>query len=77
MNEASEESMLIELFRSLGASPEQSLRMASQTLKRVGQLAEESGASREDAMARMLRLIVAGRAGELPDGIELGGDRKT
>jgi hypothetical protein len=40
--------------------------MAAQLAKRATQLAAERGEAREVAMARLLELVVRGRAGEAP-----------
>lgn len=50
----------------LGAPPVQAATMAAQLLKRAEQHAKERGATREAALARLLDLLVKGRAGEVP-----------
>lgn len=57
---------LTQLCENLGASRAQALTMAAQLAKRATQLAAERGEAREVAMARLLELVVRGRAGEAP-----------
>lgn len=57
---------LTKLCRGLGASPEQADAMARQLSKRADQLVAERGQTREAAMEYLLRLLVQGRAGEVP-----------
>ena len=54
------------LCRGLGATPEQADVMAKQLLKRADQLVAERGQTREEAMAYLLRLVVEGRHGGVP-----------
>ena len=61
--------MLRKLFEGMGSGPQQAERLASQTLKRVDQLAIQRGFSREEAMQRMLRIIASGRSGSVPEGL--------
>ncbi len=61
-----EEAQLAQLCERLGAPRTQAQAMAAQLLKRATQLAAERGTSREDALARLLELVVKGRAGEVP-----------
>ncbi|HWA24210.1 MAG TPA: hypothetical protein VG734_00950, partial [Lacunisphaera sp.] len=56
------------LCERLGASREQASTMASQLVKRAGQLAAERKIPREQAMAQLLQILVAGRQGNLPPG---------
>lgn len=51
----------------LGATPEQASIMATQLLKRAGQLASERGITREAALKGLLDVVVKGRAGEVPE----------
>jgi hypothetical protein len=51
----------------LGATPEQASIMATQLLKRAGQLAAERGITREAALKGLLDVVVKGRAGEVPE----------
>lgn len=62
----SELESLARLCERLGASPEQAAVMAAQLLRRADQLAVERGGTREAALARLLDLLVRGRAGEVP-----------
>ena len=57
---------LAELCGKLGASPEQAATMAQQLMKRADQLAGERGQPREEVMAYLLRLVVQGRSGDVP-----------
>lgn len=59
---------LIRLCKRLGASPAQAQVMAAQLLKRAEQHAVERGVTREAALARLLEMVVKGRAGEVPAG---------
>lgn len=52
----------------LGAAPVQAQTMAAQLLKRAGQLATERGTTREAELARLLDLVMKGRAGVVPEG---------
>ena len=58
---------LTALCRQLGAPSEQADAMARQLLKRADQLMVERGQTREDAMAYLLKLLVQGRSGEVPE----------
>lgn len=53
-------------FERLGAPHAQAATMATQLLKRADQLARERGITREAALARLLDVVVKGRAGEVP-----------
>jgi len=55
--------MLKRMCANLGAPEDQAEVMASQLLKRAGQLAKERGSSREDELGYLLDLIVAGLEG--------------
>ena len=61
-----EQEQLAQLCQRLGAPPAQAIVMASQLLKRAEQLAAERGTTREAALARLLDMLVKGRAGEVP-----------
>ena len=63
---ASELEQLTRLCEQLGAPPAQAATMAAQLLKRAAQLAVERGVTREAALARLLELLVQGRAGNVP-----------
>ena len=63
MNETDQ---LTAAFERLGAPPAQAATMAAQLLKRAEQLARERGLTRAEALARLLELVVKGRAGEVP-----------
>lgn len=52
-------------FERLGAPHAQAATMAAQLLKRADQLARERGITREAALARLLDVVVKGRAGEV------------
>jgi len=58
---------LTDLCRQLGAPPEQAGAMARQLIKRTDQLVIERGQTREAAMAYLLKLLVQGRSGEVPE----------
>jgi len=62
----SEQEQLAQLCERLGSPPAQAAVMAAQLLKRADQLAVERGQPREETLARLLRLLVQGRAGETP-----------
>lgn len=51
------------LFEQLGASEERARIMASQLLKRAGQIAEEEGISSVEATERLLRKVFEARQG--------------
>jgi len=55
------------LCRKLGASLEQAEAMARQLMKRADQLVEQRNQTREQAMEYLLRLLVQGRSGEVPE----------
>jgi hypothetical protein len=57
---------LTEACLRLGAPRAQAEVMAAQLLKRAGQLAVERGITREAALAHLLKLVVQGRAGQVP-----------
>ena len=57
---------LAQLCERLGAPTAQAAAMAAQLSKRATQLAAERGLTREAALARLLELVVKGRAGEVP-----------
>ena len=57
---------LTQLCERLGAPRAQAATMAAQLLKRAEQHAAERGVTREAALARLLDLVVKGRAGEVP-----------
>jgi hypothetical protein len=57
---------LTRLCSSLGATPEQAAAMARRLIKRADQLVAGRGQTREEVMAYLLRLVVQGRAGEVP-----------
>jgi hypothetical protein len=61
-----EQEQLIALCERLGAPRAQAEIMAAQLLKRAEQQAAERGITREAALARLLELLVKGRAGEVP-----------
>ena len=57
---------LTEVCVRLGAPATQAPTMAAQLLKRAGQLAAERGTTRETELARLMQLVVQGRAGTVP-----------
>ena len=57
---------LTEVCTRLGAPPAQARTMAAQLLKRAEQLAVERGTARETELARLLNLVMQGRAGVVP-----------
>ncbi len=61
-----EQEKLTRLCERLGAPRAQAATMAAQMLKRAEQLAAARGTTRETELARLLDLVVKGRAGELP-----------
>lgn len=61
-----EEEQVTRLCEQLGAPRPQAATMAAQLLKRATQQAAERGVTREAALARLLDLLVKGRAGEVP-----------
>ena len=63
-----EHEQLAQLCERLGASRPQAETMAAQLLKRAGQLAAERGTTREAELAKLLEIVVKGRAGEVPPG---------
>jgi hypothetical protein len=62
----SEIEQLTQLCQRLGAPRAQAETMAAQLLKRATQQAVERGVTREAALARLLELVVKGRAGDVP-----------
>jgi hypothetical protein len=65
-----EQEQLTLLCQRLGSPPAQAATMAAQLLKRAVQLAEERHTTRETELARLLELVVRGRAGEVPEGFK-------
>ena len=61
-----EHAQLTQLCERLGAPHPQAEAMAAQLLKRAEQLAIERARPREEMLAHLLRLLVKGRAGEVP-----------
>jgi hypothetical protein len=57
---------LAQLCERLGAPRAQAATMAAQLSKRAGQLAQERGTSREEALRGLLEVVIKGRAGEVP-----------
>ncbi len=58
---------LTQVCTRLGAPPVQAQTMAAQLLKRAGQLAAGRGTTREAELARLLEIVVQGRAGVVPE----------
>lgn len=65
-----EHEQLLQLCERMGAPHAQAETMARQLSKRADQLVETRGLSRVDAMAYLLQLLIKGRNGEGPDGVE-------
>ncbi len=63
-----EQEQLAKLCERLGAPPGQAAVMAAQLLKRAEQIALERGIPREQALEKLLELVVRGHAGEVPEG---------
>ena len=63
----SEQEQLTQLCEKLGAPAAQAAVMAAQLLKRADQLAAERGRPREETLGHLLRLLVQGRSGEVPE----------
>jgi len=57
---------LTALCSRLGAAPAQAAIMAAQLQKRAAQLATERGTTPEGELRRLLELMTAGRAGNVP-----------
>ena len=64
---AAELAALTRLCTQLGSPPAQAAVMAAQLLKRADQLAADRGRPREEMLDRLLRLMVQGRTGEVPE----------
>jgi hypothetical protein len=62
----SELEQLAALCQRLGAPPVQAMTMATQLLKRAGQIAAERGITPEAALKGLIEVMVKGRAGEVP-----------
>jgi hypothetical protein len=62
----SELEQLTQLCERLGAPRAQAEMMAAQLLKRAEQIAASRGGTREEALKRLLDLMVQGRAGKVP-----------
>ena len=58
---------LAQVCTRLGAPPAQAQTMAAQLLKRASQLSAERGTTRESELARLLDIVVQGRAGSVPE----------
>ena len=71
----SELEQLAQVCARLGAPPAQAQTMAAQLLKRAGQLAAERGTTGEAELARLLDLVVQGRAGIVPENFKPPGPR--
>jgi hypothetical protein len=61
-----EQEQLTRLCERLGAPHAQAATMAAQLLKRAAQLAAARGTTRATELARLLALVIKGRAGEVP-----------
>lgn len=57
---------LAQVCARLGAPPAQAQTMAAQLLKRAGQLATERNTTPATELARLLEIVVQGRAGSVP-----------
>ena len=64
----SEREQLSEVCVRLGATRAQAETMAGQLLKRAEQLAGDRGSTREAELARLLQIVIQGRAGEVSPG---------
>ena len=58
-----EQQQLEELCQRLGADAEQATVMAKQLIKRSGQIADERGIERTEAMRELIELLIKGRNG--------------
>ena len=66
-----EREQLIQLCTKPGApTPARAATMADQLLKRCGQIAEQRGISRVEAMTYLLQLVTKGAQREAPPGFE-------
>jgi hypothetical protein len=57
---------LTQLCEQLGAPRAQAETMAAQLLKRAEQIVATRGGTREEALKRLLDMVVQGRAGKVP-----------
>jgi hypothetical protein len=55
------------LCTKLGATPVQAKTMARQLIKRADQISAERGLPREEAINQLLRILVQGRQGTVPE----------
>lgn len=65
MNENNEISDIAGIFLSLGAEKKQALRMATQLLKRAGQLSTELNITKTEALQGLLKTVTCGSRGDL------------
>ena len=77
MDPSDERKKLEELCVSYGASSSQASVMAKQLQKRAGQLAEQRGISRIEAMKGLLELLISGREGNVAPGFDSKNSEKT
>jgi hypothetical protein len=65
MNENNEISDVAGIFLSLGAEKKQALRMATQLLKRAGQISNELNITKTKALQGLLETVTCGSRGNL------------
>ena len=65
MNENNEISDIAGILLSLGAEKKQALRMATQLLKRAGQLSTELNITKTEALQGLLETVTCGSRGDL------------
>ncbi len=65
MNENNEISDIAGIFLRLGAEKKQALRMATQLIKRAGQLATELNITKAEALQGLLETVTCGSLGNL------------
>jgi DNA repair protein RadC len=65
MNENNEISDVAGIFLSLGAEKKQALRMATQLLKRAGQISNELNITKTEALQGLLETVTCGSRGDL------------
>ena len=65
MNENNEISDVAGIFLSLGAEKKQALRMATQLIKRAGQLSTELNITKAEALQGLLETVTCGSRGDL------------
>lgn len=73
MTEIEEIEQLSKVFVNLGSDESQAKTMATQVVKRAGQLAKQRGKGRVEALQYLMNLVVSGRSGVYP----MGGEGKN